>query len=68
MRAATNVIFHTVDYMVDGKVQEEFMVFMDLVLGPISQVILVLGHISQDILVSDLTSLWELDIMDDNID
>jgi hypothetical protein len=51
MTAATNAIFRTEDYMVDGVVWEEFMVLVDLVSGLISQDILVLGHIFQDILV-----------------
>jgi hypothetical protein len=51
MRTVTNVIFRTEDYMVDGVIWEEFMVWVDLITGLISQDILVLGHISQDILV-----------------
>jgi hypothetical protein len=68
MRATKNVIFHTKDYMLDRVVQEVLIVFMDLVSGLISQDVMILGRISQNILVSDLTSIWELDIVDGNID
>jgi hypothetical protein len=54
--------------MLDWVVPEVHMVFMDLVLGLIFYNLMVLGHISQNILVLSLTSIWELDIMDGNID
>jgi hypothetical protein len=54
--------------MVDGVKGEVFMLLVDLFSGLISQDILVLGHISQDILITDLTSLEELDILNGNID
>ena len=36
--------------------------------GLLSRYILVLGHLSQDILVSDLPSFGEVDILDGDID
>jgi hypothetical protein len=54
--------------MEDGVVQDERMVFMNLVLGLISQDILVLGHTFLDILVLDLTYVWKLSIMNGNTD
>lgn len=57
MTAATNVIFCTEGYTVDG-------VFT----GLLSRYILVLGLLSLDILVSDLPSFGEMDILDGNID